>query len=1445
MRHSRIVLATLAAAAVISLAGGARAQMAGKMVNPNVLLVIDSSGSMDWIAGHPESAGESWSQAQDLCEQANVLGSADVARTSWQQLLDVMLGEIPSDQYHCFVETPEMRPALQAGTIASEDVTTYISEYLEVPHNHFRAISCDDADWNAAYGQCVGPSPDTGTDYQMMEDGVHICKLYVDLNGDGVDDPEEQNYFSATSTSPELCFDYHDKAKVRKTNGILERYRTLARFGIMTYDNRPGPAPLPPDPPLADEHEGLWNYGTSRAWDCKQWFYGESVEGNKCIWNAGARANNPNAVGRLVPISDDLDGSNAQVREVLDTTEPLYCSPTGALLDDVGYYFSEDPFLKPADGSSGADLYFACRPKIVILISDGQPTADFEFPREYCTTSTTSHDIDIVGTDAEGRDVYKCPWNSSHVEVQQLVDLVDYDTTGDDPILLVVIGLNAGGKWEATPADPTTYTGVDCKGTHTWEPVDVDFDGTPDIYECVPPDSRCVQVGIPQTETMCLAGEYYNDVSASNEDAFLTPRQFLNELALDGWSLEMDDYLTAPWRGELSDWCSDSAGDPNFGNCGGETYDGKENGAIFVESAEELSAVLDLILSQVTATSATRTEVVTTNQVEESLTSGLISNATSGVAQYEFTSGFEVIGGKPWRGYLYREGYSCVQDDTGGEAVDDTLVSFHDFLKTQAETDSRRIFTVDDNALGNLDYATASSLIKGSDVMVELEAGSTGLDDCDVGGPTDNSVCASKTDILDQVSAHMYGKAPSMRAEHPLADIYNSSPAILAPPLETAQVSSYQQYKTLEYTPEGTATPIKYMERPPYLYVGSSDGALHSFNTWGTDGDVEEWGFVPHTLLGGLRLQFPIEWTLDSDPITGDTTGYTVPAMSDQLGLYQHIFGVDGSPVARDLLLYKDPDDAANEADRWRSVVIGGLGKGGVGYYAIDVTDPSARPRLRWEISEDTDTMGHAGNNSAGTFTGTSSFGFGIPLARPAVAYLYMNSPIPGDATNALHEEAVAILPGGYKNTETEGPEASTGAYIVSVTDGRLIRELMPNDDDDICGGAVGSGMVAQLVGEPVVPEGTRSSTVADEAFMGDDRGRLWRLDFSSTDPGDWCLEMYFDTLIKDHFQYQDCIENACCSGSHSPVTDPCDDTMITFHATDDEWGIDACTGGACPDVDYPFPRTPIINPPTIVQDRDRNNVIIFGTGQLDGVEILDHHRVFSLTERVTFTVGDSANASYTEREDPEINWWLGEPITSEMVSATPSEYTAQLGHMQDTHIGFPVTSTQGDMWNLGEKMLGTPVVFEEVAYFTSYIPVNLETTYDACESGGSRIWGVNFDASLDGPNSAYASVEEFGQLRWDSDADGLFDMEAPFKDIFDDEGNGVLLTGLNIVRRPACSGEATFELVTQRATSTSEKAATPSGESPKQFTTEKLEIRSRNAGFTTVLIDSWSLVFE
>lgn len=188
-----------------------------------------------------------------------------------------------------------------------------------------------------------------------------------------------------------------------------------------------------------------------------------------------------------------------------------------------------------------------------------------------------------------------------------------------------------------------------------------------------------------------------------------------------------------------------------------------------------------------------------------------------------------------------------------------------------------------------------------------------------------------------------------------------------------------------------------------------------------------------------------------------------------------------------------------------------------------------------------------------------------------------------------------------------------------------------PADSDIVIEGA-------QLIGEPVVPFGSRTLRVATEAFIGDDRGRLWMIDMADTNPDNWCLRLYFDTLLSWHYPYEDCWPRDATNPSDPVSTCSYPPGTPCYHD-------DCCTGVATPakcaaDADAPrnmnAPRVMLIGAPTIAQDENDSSVILFGTGQYDGLSSWNRNRIFSLTDEI---LTDSNQKKY---HNAKINWWLG-----------------------------------------------------------------------------------------------------------------------------------------------------------------------------------------------------------
>ena len=145
----------------------------------------------------------------------------------------------------------------------------------------------------------------------------------------------------------------------------------------------------------------------------------------------------------------------------------------------------------------------------------------------------------------------------------------------------------------------------------------------------------------------------------------------------------------------------------------------------------------------------------------------------------------------------------------------------------------------------------------------------------------------------------------------------------------------------------------KHRHRKKMVYVGGNDGMLHAFvaSVWvdsdGPEGnndlghwayDPQEnaqigrelWSYIPSNLLSELKELARTDYgTEDGCP---------------------HRTMVDLSPYAWDVFI--DPTGSNDPDNReWRTVLIGGERGGGDVYFAIDITDPDAPPKILWEYS--------------------------------------------------------------------------------------------------------------------------------------------------------------------------------------------------------------------------------------------------------------------------------------------------------------------------------------------------------------------------------------------------------------------------------------------------------------------------------------------------------------
>lgn len=121
-------------------------------------------------------------------------------------------------------------------------------------------------------------------------------------------------------------------------------------------------------------------------------------------------------------------------------------------------------------------------------------------------------------------------------------------------------------------------------------------------------------------------------------------------------------------------------------------------------------------------------------------------------------------------------------------------------------------------------------------------------------------------------------------------------------------------------TPDYAAFKAANSSRQPVLYVAANDGMLHAFNG---DTGSELWAYVP-------RILFP-----------------KLHKLAEANYANVHEFFVDGSPQVMDAVI----------GGAWKTILVGGLNGGGRGYYALDITDPNT-PKGLWEICSDSALCG-------------------------------------------------------------------------------------------------------------------------------------------------------------------------------------------------------------------------------------------------------------------------------------------------------------------------------------------------------------------------------------------------------------------------------------------------------------------------------------------------------
>jgi type IV pilus assembly protein PilY1 len=218
-----------------------------------------------------------------------------------------------------------------------------------------------------------------------------------------------------------------------------------------------------------------------------------------------------------------------------------------------------------------------------------------------------------------------------------------------------------------------------------------------------------------------------------------------------------------------------------------------------------------------------------------------------------------------------------------------------------------------------------------------------------------------------------------------------------------------------------------YVQETNTIYVGANDGMLHAIN--GSNGN-ELFTFIP-----GI-----IDWAALGTLSRPD---------------YAHRYFVDGSIVV-----------TTRQQTPGENVLVGALGKGGKGLFALDVTTPGTfgTSDFKWERAE------------------TPGGHMGLVQGRPILSKVKTgaNAVVIGNGVNSASNKAALI--------------------ILDVDTGAVIREIDTG---------VGTAALANGLSAPTGVLGPDGRTLA-YVYAGDMLGNLWKFDVSATTPASWSATKVF-----------------------------------------------------------------------------------------------------------------------------------------------------------------------------------------------------------------------------------------------------------------------------------------------------------------------------------------------
>ncbi len=488
-----------------------------------------------------------------------------------------------------------------------------------------------------------------------------------------------------------------------------------------------------------------------------------------------------------------------------------------------------------------------------------------------------------------------------------------------------------------------------------------------------------------------------------------------------------------------------------------------------------------------------------------SYATGLVSDVQHGfdaLSNFDASAPFATSGVLEQR--IFRCDASCKSQVSPNRAQVCDILNYSDRLV--ARSLPRKIFTQKGGVRVTLDGTNVSAddlAINNAGTGAQLLPQADGS--CPAGVAFDLSIDSQRDNYRDHIFDTLLGKKGTCRQLVPLGAPGHAQPAVLDPAdrlgLRDPSFLSYAKANTPSNANYSVDNPPGSALRPTLLFAATHDGLLHAFRTDAnpkikTSNDQaagdELWAFMPKFNLKRLPA-----------------LGLVTIADASFLG---------GAVVAAHVLLERDSAATAAAAKNWRAVVLAGAGEGGSGYIALDVTAPED-PRLLWEITPARHCYGAAsvGGVAGPACVDTKKFaGMGRSTAKPLIASMFYHHPGGNDA-----EHAVAIIPYGkppadasvlVDPTKVAEGNGDRGVMVLDLSNGDIVRIFTGADlKTDGITATMSDTKTLGKQWSSMACYNSAPGQITTRCFVGDSKGMLWRLDLSSPDPALWKMSFFFD----------------------------------------------------------------------------------------------------------------------------------------------------------------------------------------------------------------------------------------------------------------------------------------------------------------------------------------------